>query len=300
VSNPYFNNSELFGNPKPKAGQQPKPAPQWGAYTQQGYPTQAAAGTTTMPGYTHAPSSTINANSVNTGYGVPGADAASRRMTYDDVIVRTGGLLILLVAVAFATWQVAPFLWPVGMIVGLVFGLINSFKRQPSPVLIVLYTLAQGVFLGGISQAFAGGTFQGEAMNSIVFQAVLATIVTFGATLALFRSGKVRVTPKFTRWLIIALVGFMAFQLINMVLVWTGLLAGAGARGGGIGLLVGLVAVGLAAASLIVDFDSIKRGVERGAPQKFAWAASFGLMVTLIWLYIEFLRIFAILAGSRR
>ncbi len=128
-------------------------------------------------------------------------------------------------------------------------------------------------------------------------QAVLATMVTFAAALFLYKSGKVRVTPKFTRWLMISLVAFLAFQLINLVLVWTGVLAGAGARGGTIGIIVGIVAIGLAAASLIMDFDSIKRGVDQGVPARFAWAAAFGLLVTLIWLYLEFLRLLALLQG---
>ncbi|MNW62896.1 Bax inhibitor 1 like protein [compost metagenome] len=129
-------------------------------------------------------------------------------------------------------------------------------------------------------------------------QAVLATVTTFAAALFLFKSGKVRVTPKFTRWLIIAMVGYLAFSLVNLLLTMTGVLDGWGMRSGGLGIIVGLVAVGLAAASLIVDFDSIKRGVEAGVPAKFAWSAAFGLMVTLIWLYLEFLRLFAILQGN--
>ncbi|MGO1240941.1 MAG: Bax inhibitor-1/YccA family protein, partial [Cellulosimicrobium funkei] len=126
----------------------------------------------------------------------------------------------------------------------------------------------------------------------------LSTVATFAAALFLFRSGKVRVTPKFTRWLLIAMVGYLAFSLVNVVLVLFGVLDGWGMRGGTIGIVVGLIAVGLAAASLIVDFDSIKRGVEAGVPAKFAWSAAFGLMVTLIWLYLEFLRLFAILQSS--
>nr|BFF20456.1 hypothetical protein GCM10025730_39770 [Promicromonospora thailandica] len=94
------------------------------------------------------------------------------------------------------------------------------------------------------------------------------------------------------------MVGYAAFSLINLVLVWTGVLSGWGMRGGTLGIIIGLVAVGLAAASLIVDFDSIKRGVEAGAPAKMAWAAAFGLLVTLIWLYLEFLRLIAIFQSS--
>jgi len=130
-----------------------------------------------------------------------------------------------------------------------------------------------------------------------VWQAVLGTASVFAVSLFLFRSGKVRVTPKFTRWLMFALLGYALFSLINFVLMMTGVLDGFGMRNGPIGVIVGLVAVGLAAASLIVDFDSIKRGVEAGVPAKMAWAAAFGLLVTLIWLYLELLRLVTIISS---
>jgi uncharacterized YccA/Bax inhibitor family protein len=138
-------------------------------------------------------------------------------------------------------------------------------------------------------------------LDSIVLQAVLATIATFAATLLLFKSGRVRVTPKFTRFLMVAMVGYMMFSLVNVILVWTGLLVGDGwgMRSGGWGIAIGLFAVGLAAMCLIQDFDSIKRGVENRVPDRFKWAAAFGLVVTLVWLYLEFLRLFAIIANRR-
>ncbi|QDW64243.1 Bax inhibitor-1/YccA family protein [Oerskovia sp. KBS0722] len=288
MSNPVFNNSAIFGEPKR-------------ARTGQG-----AAGTVQQnPAYGTPPqqaqygsygAQTADAATLDAMYNGPTATTAdTKRLTYDDVIIKTGGLLALLVVVGAASWQLVdtmPFLWIGGAIVGLVLGLVNAFKKSPSPALIVAYTIAQGAFLGGIS-AFYNTQFDG-----VVLQAVLATVVTFSAALFLFKSGKVRVTPKFTRWLLIAMVGYLAFSLINMVLIMVGVLDGWGARGGTIGIIVGLVAVGLAAASLIVDFDSIKRGVEGGVPAKFAWSAAFGLMVTLIWLYLEFLRLFAILQSS--
>ncbi|KZM36364.1 Bax inhibitor-1/YccA family membrane protein [Oerskovia enterophila] len=288
MSNPVFNNSAIFGEPKR-------------ARTNQG-----AAGTVQQnPAYGTAPqqaqygsygAQTADAATLDAMYNAPTATTAdTKRLTYDDVIIKTGGLLALLVVVGAASWQLVdtmPFLWIGGAIVGLVLGLVNAFKKSPSPALIVAYTIAQGAFLGGIS------AFYNTQWNGVVVQAVLATVTTFAAALFLFKSGKVRVTPKFTRWLIIAMVGYLAFSLVNLLLTMTGVLDGWGMRSGGLGIIVGLVAVGLAAASLIVDFDSIKRGVEAGVPAKFAWSAAFGLMVTLIWLYLEFLRLFAILQGN--
>ena len=281
MSNPVFNNSAIFGEPRRGRGTVVQPNPYQGAQT-------GAAG---MPGMT--------AGSLEQMYGAPTATTRETgRMTYDDVIVKTGGLLALLVAVAAVTWYVAPGLWPIGMIVGLVLGLVNAFKKSPSPALIVAYTVAQGLFLGGISFAFQAMEVAGSANGTaqpIVLQAVLGTFATFGAALFLFKSGRVRVTPKFTRWLMISMVGYLAFSVLNLVLSFFMASEGFGPlRNGWMGIAVGLFAVGLASASLIMDFDSIKRGVERGVPAKFAWSAAFGLIVTLVWLYLEILRLLAI------
>ena len=279
MANPVFNNSPIFQDPNARNGK----------------------------GNTAAPASTIDAVTLEKMYGAPSATTRETgRMTYDDVIVRTGGLLALLVVVAAASWALTdqlPWLYWVGAIAGLVLGLVNAFRREPSPALIVAYTIAEGVFVGGISYLFTRfaveGTVDGTA-QPIVLQAIIATMATFAAALFLFRSGKVRVTPKFTKWLLIAMVGYLVFSLLNGLL-WIFMPANDGfgpLRNGPWGLLAGLFAVGLAAACLIMDFDSIKRGVERGAPAKFAWSAAFGLIVTLVWLYLEFLRIFAILSRN--
>jgi len=274
VSNPVFSNSAIFG--EPKRGR---------TTTVQPNQYQAAdAGTAAMPGMAQT--------SLEQMYGAPAATTRDTgRMTYDDVIMKTGGLLGLLVAAAAVTWVVAPQLFFVGMIVGLVLGLVNAFKKEPSPVLIALYALAQGVFLGGIS------AFYDSFYDGVVIQAVLATVAVFATSLVLFRSGKVRVTPKFQKFLLIGMVGYLAFSVLNLVLSFFMPGDFGPLRSGWMGVIVGLVAVGLAAASLIMDFDSIKRGVEKGVPAKFAWSAAFGLLVTLVWLYLEMLRLLAILQG---
>lgn len=275
MSNPVFSNSAVFGEPRRGAG---------GTATAPGGPAGQAG---------RFGAQAADAASLQNMYNAPSASPVdTKRLTYTDVIMKTAGLFSLLVVVAAATWAIAPGLWIIGMIVGLVLGLVNAFKKNPSPVLITLYAIAQGVFLGGIS-AFYNAQFDG-----IVLQAVLATLSVFAVSLALFSSGKVRVTPKFTRWVLISMVGYLVFSLVNVVLVWTGVLDGWGMRGGGWGIAIGLFAVGLAAAMLMIDFDSIKRGVEGGAPAKFAWSAAFGLMVTLVWMYLEILRLLAILRGD--
>lgn len=277
MSNPYFNNSPVFGQNTKGV----PPVPQAGGYGQTG---------------TMAPQ---QLEQLEQTYALPSANAAQTgRMTYDDVIMRTGLLLGTIVVVGAATWFLgAPsgLVYPlmiVGLIGGLVLGLVNAFKKEPSPGLIMAYAVLEGMFLGGISGFFA------MQYNGIVTQAILATLATFAAVLVLFRSGKVRATPKFTRIVMVAAAGYLVFSLINLVLLMTGVLDGWGMRSGPLGLLIGAFAVLLASAMLVIDFDSIKRGVERGVPTKYAWSAAFGLTVTLVWMYLEFLRLLTILRGD--
>jgi uncharacterized YccA/Bax inhibitor family protein len=294
MSNPVFSRSDVFGEPRRTGAAD---ARRGGTAT---YPNQTPAyGTPPQAGQygQYGGQQPMDASDLDAMYQSPSATTAdTKRMTYDDVIIKTGGLLALLVVVAAATWTLVPrpmlgVVMIVGLIGGLVLGLVNAFKRNPSPALIVAYTVFEGAFLGAISLMY------NQIADGAVWQAVLGTASVFAVSLFLFRSGKVRVTPKFTRWLMFALLGYALFSLINFVLMMTGVLDGFGMRNGPIGVIVGLVAVGLAAASLIVDFDSIKRGVEAGVPAKMAWAAAFGLLVTLIWLYLELLRLVTIISS---
>ncbi|WP_049158800.1 Bax inhibitor-1/YccA family protein [Micrococcus luteus] len=210
------------------------------------------------------------------------------RMTYNDVVGKTG-LMLVLVVVAGAVGWFSPGLMIVGAIAGLVLGLVNSFKREPSPVLIMLYALAEGLFLGGISAVFEA------SYPGIVVQAVLGTLSVFAVMLALYTSGKFRPTPRMTKIVMTAMLGYLVFMLVNLVLTWTGI---ANLRTGGLGLIIGALAVLLAAYSLTMDFEMAAVGVKNGAPQKYSWSVAFGLTVTLVWLYIEILRILSILRSD--
>jgi len=236
--------------------------------------------------------------SYETAYAAASATAYhTGRMTYDDVIMKTALLLAVIVATGLATWFVAPVLFIPGIIGALVFGLINAFRREPSPVLIMIYAACEGMLLGGISGAL------NTRYDGIVLQAVLATLSVFGVVLVLYRSGRLRATPKGARFMIIAMVAYMVFSLINGVLMWTGTMDGWGVRsvevmGIPLGVVIGIVAVLLGAYSFLVDFGTIENGVRQGAPQRYSWSAAFGLTVTLVWLYIEFLRLLAILRDN--
>ena len=221
------------------------------------------------------------------------------RMSYEGTVVKTAGLLILLFAVATATWMFAPGLFFVGFFVGIVLALVNTFKRKPSGVLVAAYAAAEGMFLGGLSAILESQ----PNMRGIALQALLATGITASVCLWLYRSGKVRVTAGFMRTLMIGMVSYGIFCLVNIGLMLFTNIGAWGLRSsvviGGIplGVIVGAFAVVLASMSLIMDFDGIQRGVERQAPAVYEWAAAFGLIVTLVWLYLEFIRILAILRG---
>lgn len=262
-----------------------------------------AAGQAVAPGMTATsagnPYADYEVANLNYAYQQPAAGPAQTgRMTYDDVIMKTAGVLALIIGAGALNWfvfQANPILTYGGLIAGLILGIVNAVKREPSPALIMGYAVAEGLFLGGISMVF-------EAIYpGIVLQAVLATGATFIASLILFSSGVVRVTPKLTRFVLIALVGYALFSLVNLGIILFGnqdaafgLRSSVTIAGIPLGILIGIFAVGLAAICLIMDFDAIARGVQRGAPARMAWAAAFSLALTLVWLYIEFLRLIAI------
>jgi uncharacterized YccA/Bax inhibitor family protein len=237
-------------------------------------------------------------------YNRPAAGPADvGRMTFDDVIVKTAACLAVLVAGAavtlFVSMGLAGMLMIVGALGGFVLGLVNTFKKQPSPALILAYAGLEGLFLGGLTRIL-DGMYPGVGL-----QAVIGTLSVFVVTLVLFKSGKVRATPKAMRFFMIAMIGYAVFALVNMVMMWTGATDSPfGLRtqmeifGIPLGVFIGLLAIGLAAFSLIMDFTSIEAGVRAGAPQRFSWTAAFGLTVTLVWLYVEIIRLLAILRGD--
>ncbi|MFJ4263328.1 Bax inhibitor-1/YccA family protein [Paenarthrobacter nicotinovorans] len=237
-------------------------------------------------------------------YNQPAAGPADTgRMTYDDVIMKTVACLVAVVVGAGVTLLVAPglssLLMIVGALGGFVLALVNTFKRQPSPALILAYAGLEGLFLGGLTRIL-DGMYPGVGL-----QAVIGTLAVFGVTLVLFKSGKVRATPKLMRFFMIATIGYAVFALINLVMMWTGavqepfgLRTSITIAGIPLGVFIGILAIGLAAFSLIMDFTSIEEGVRAGAPERYSWVAAFGLTVTLVWLYVEIIRLLAILRGD--
>ncbi|MEV8337169.1 Bax inhibitor-1/YccA family protein [Leucobacter sp. NPDC077196] len=222
----------------------------------------------------------------------PPVAPSDKPMTYENTISKTVMLFVIVLAFGAVGWFMPALALPAA-IVGLVLGLVNAFKKQPSVPLIVLYAVFQGVFLGGIS-----GIFESQ-WSGIVSQAIIGTLAVFATVLILFRSGKVRTSPKLNKIFMVAIFGYLAFSVVNLVLMLTGVNQDPwGMRSGPLGLAIGALAVLLASYSLVMDFELIQNGVKNRVPEKWAWSAAFGLMVTLIWLYVEILRILAILRGD--
>lgn len=226
----------------------------------------------------------------------------TNKMSMDDVIVRTGISIAVLIPFAIIGWFTAPtmpFLYFGAMFLGLGLGLANAFKKVVSPPLILAYAAAQGVFLGGISYAYDQWA-QGSGYEGLVSQAVIGTLVAFVVMLTLYKSRLVKVDGRFRKIMLVAMVSYLAIAVMSFIASFFGVGGGFGFYGvGTLGLLLCAAGVLLAAFSLMLDFDSIERGVQMGLPERESWRMAFGLLVTLIWLYLEILRLLAMIAASR-
>ncbi len=228
----------------------------------------------------------------------PEPAVAGEPMTVDGTVrvsFATFGVLLLGAAVGWITMPMVPLLWIGAALVGFVLALVNIFKKEPSPALILAYAGVQGVFLGGIS------SFYEHRYPGIVTQAVLATFCVVAVTLVLFASGKVRASAKATKVFLVIMGGYLLFSLVNVGLMlfgvnddpW-GLRGSVVIAGIPLGVILGVLAVLLGAYSLVLDFDFIQKGVQNRIPKKYQWTGTFGIMVTVIWLYLEILRLIAI------
>ncbi|MFC5722142.1 Bax inhibitor-1/YccA family protein [Streptomyces gamaensis] len=228
---------------------------------------------------------------LQTGY--PQAPAQTR-MTMDDVVSRTAITLGLVVVAAGAAWALK---LPVGLgfgaaVVAMVLGLIQSFKERPSPALILAYAVFEGLFLGVISKAY-NTIAQGAPM-----QAVLGTICVFVGVLVAYRTRLIRVDRRFYRFVTAAAIGFVLLMVANMLFAAFGGGHGLGFRTGGLGIVFGIIGVLLGAAFLAMDFKSIEDGVRYGAPREASWMAAFGLTMSLVWIYLELLRLVQLLTNN--
>lgn len=223
----------------------------------------------------------------------PAAPAPTSRMTMNDVIAKTATLFVVLLATAAVAWFITPvsLLYPVAIIASLLTlipAIFVTMRRVTSVPAIMAYAGIEGIFLGAWSRIFEY-TYPG-----IVAQAVLGTLVATAVTLAGYRYLGARVQGRLAKIVVFSIIGYAGVALINFIVVMAGGSLGLTTVGSGAGPLSWLFAgigVVLAVASLLMDFEEIERGVRMGAPAEQAWYASFGLMVTLVWLYTNLLRI---------
>jgi uncharacterized YccA/Bax inhibitor family protein len=258
----------------------------------------------TYPDY-HAPSSPSSSRGTGAPQGPDSyAPAPSQgRMTIDTVVQKTAITLGLTVVVAALTWVMTGspsdpgavgtlmMLWMGGAFAGLGIALVLSFKRVISPALVLAYAVVEGVFVGAMSKYF-------EAMfPGIVMSAVLGTFAAAAGTLAAYKFFNIQVGDKFRKWVVAAMFGFVGLMLFDFVLSLFGNAVGFFGFGM-LGLAMSVIGLVIGVFMLVLDFDFVERGVEAGLPEVESWRAAFGLTVTLIWIYIQILRILAILRGQ--
>jgi uncharacterized YccA/Bax inhibitor family protein len=222
------------------------------------------------------------------------------RVTLDDVVVKTGINFAILLVGAVVGWQLVadfPFLVWSAALVGFGLAMVNIFKKQVSPALVLAYAAVEGVFLGGISRWYDVNFSSGD--GSLVLQAVTGTLVAFGVMLTLYATGVIKVGNRFRKVMMVALVSYAVIAVASLISSFFGVGGGWGFYGvDGIGLLLCAGAVLLASLTLALDFDSISQSIAAGVPERESWRLAFGLLVTLIWLYLEILRFLAILNSS--
>ncbi|MFH8517668.1 Bax inhibitor-1/YccA family protein [Streptomyces gelaticus] len=236
-------------------------------------------------------------------YGVPQAPARTGAMTIDDVVARTAITLGTVVLGAVLAWALLPvdeanlgksYGIAIGAaLVAFVLSLVQSFKRKPVPALIVAYAAFEGVFLGVISSAVS--TYIGPG---VVMQAVLGTMCVFAGVLLAYKMRWIRVTRRFYGFVMAAAIGFMLLMVVNLLFAVFGGGDGLGFRSGGLGILFGVIGIVLGACFLALDFKQVEDGIAFGAPREESWLAAFGLTMTLVWIYLEMLRLLSILSGD--
>lgn len=246
--------------------------------------------TTSNPAFRNLPTTggyaTFDSYQGGSPQGFRAETSVQRPMTIDDVVTKTGISLALLMVTGAVTWifDLYALALPAALI-GFVLAMVIVFKKTVSPPLILAYAAVEGVFLGAISKWFE------SQWSGIVFQAVVGTGAVFAGMLVVYRTGAIRVTPRFTKWLVGALIGVVGLMLVNFIVgFFTD--GGLGLRDGGpLAIIFSLVCIGVAAFSFLLDFDQADQAIRAQAPEKFAWYIAFGLMVTLVWLYLEILRL---------
>jgi uncharacterized YccA/Bax inhibitor family protein len=298
-SNPVFSRRGFTrGNEYAGFGTQAAPAgpavgPQGGnPFAQQGVP-QGGSPYAQAPRNPYDQPQPLTPGQLEEMYAGPAAGPAQTgRMTMDDVVMRTAMTLGTVVLGAVLGWFALP--GSIGLAVGaalvaFVLAMVQSFRRTPAPGLILGYAVFEGVFLGVISQAY------NEAWHGAPVQAVLGTMAVFAGMLFAYKTRVIRVTARYQRIGMAIAIGFLLAMVVNLLFAAFGSADGLGLRTGGLGIVFCLLGVALGAFFLSMDFKQIEDGIRYGAPQNESWLAAFGLTLSLVWIYLELLRLISIL-----
>lgn len=230
-------------------------------------------------------------------YSSPAASSMrTGRMTIEDVVAKTGFLFGVLLVVGAVAWSANLGMGAamLGFLGGFALAMVISFSKTIKPGLVVAYAALEGLALGTISHYYEA------AYPGIVSQAVIGTIAAFAGVLFMYRSGRLRATPQFTRAVMGAAIGYFILGFVSLIASFFGVGQGYGFYGvSGLGLLLAVAGVAIASFFLVLDFDQIEKGVNAGLPERESWRAGFGLMVTIVWLYLEVLRLLSILRNDR-
>lgn len=202
------------------------------------------------------------------------------------------GAIMLATATVGYTYASPVLMWG-GAILGLIVVVAASFKPQWSTVLAPLYAGLEGLFVGSISMIYANAFFPG-----IIFQAVTLTMAVFFVMLFVYKMGIIKVTQKFRSGVIMATGAILLVYIVNIALSFFGINLPFLHEGGIMGIGISLVIIGVASMNLLLDFDNFDKGEQQGAPAYYEWFFAMGLLVTLVWLYVEILRLLSLLSSS--
>lgn len=239
-----------------------------------------------------------------------GPQSGTDVMTIGGAIAKSGILVAITTAFALWVWGLVAtgnitagmmglFQWG-GLIAGFILAMVTIFKPNWSPITAPMYAAAEGLFLGAFS-LFVQAMIAEQGINQpIVVQAVFLTFGSLLAMLALYQSRIITVNDKFRSIMVMAVGAIALVYFVSIILGFFGMSIPLIHEGGPVGIGFSLLVVGIASFSLLLDFDIIERGAAAGAPKFMEWYAGFGLLVTLVWLYIEFLRLLMKVYGSRR
>lgn len=233
----------------------------------------------------------------------------TRPLTIDDVVTKTGVTLAMLSATAIVSYflvasnmALAMPLTLVGALGGLGLVLVATFgRKQDNPAIVLSYAALEGLFLGAVSFVMANFSVSSANAGMLIGEAILGTFGVFFGMLVVYKTGAIRVTPKFTRMLVAAMFGVLVLMLGNFVLAMFNVGGGEGLglrSGGPLAIIFSLVCIGIAAFSFLLDFDAADQMIRAGAPEKAAWGIALGLTVTLVWLYLEILRLLSYLQND--